>query len=303
MRRNIGLLCLLLASCGSEPEQSRLAGGEKVRSVLRALPPWRGVLAEFEVGAHRIRDGKAVQLGRGVPGAVSAADIVIVADDHLVGFYQVATGKLLEALAREDGSRWAIALEAFGPESSDRTASCGGDGCVRCLMAELRRTWPYPVNWYRRLVQAACRGSVSVLCVGSNVRAPALAGSEDANRRPVRWTGMPPNAGRVIVESTHQRMLRVIPNWLTRNQQGHLLLLCGAGHVRFLEREFSSRGFDMAIVIPFLASWELSLRSLAGGNSGFWWEVLPGVYRPPFVTDEVILEMSGGASPRPPAQK
>ena len=303
------LLTLLgVAACGGEEEPAspawaklapeQIAEAKKRQDVVIALGsafvPWRGLLAEFEKAAGRTLDGRAVRLGPGLPEAITSADIVVVADDHLLSFYQEAAGRLAAELTQEQPNQWAVALEAFGPESAVRVAVCGGVGTVRCFMAELRRTWPYPINGYRILMQVACdaRDSLGVLCVGSEVRGPVPADQEDAQRRPVPWEGMPANVGREIVEGMHRRTLQTVPDWLVHNKDGHVLLLCGAGHVRYLQREFKRRGFDALIVIPFLASWELSLRRGAGDGLRDWWEVLPGVYRPPYATREAILRMS-----------
>jgi len=57
-----------------------------------------------------------------------------------------------------------------------------------------------------------------------------------------------------------------------------------------LVRGFEAEGFRVLVFVPFLPEWEAALRRRFGRQVGRnWYEVLPGVLRPPFVGDEEVL--------------
>ncbi len=89
--------------------------------------------------------------------------------------------------------------------------------------------------------------------------------------------------------------VRRVSHWLRKAEGRQAYVLYGAAHLlgegNLVER-FTEEGFQVLVLVPFLAEWEAALRRRFGAEAAnTWYEVMPGVLRPPFVSDRELLEM------------
>jgi hypothetical protein len=87
--------------------------------------------------------------------------------------------------------------------------------------------------------------------------------------------------------------------WLREAPGRRAFVLYGAAHLlgeHNLVDRFTAEGFRVLALVPFLPEWEAALRRRFGPEAAkTWYEVLPGVLRPPYVTDEEVLAIPAPA--------
>ncbi|MHC4953292.1 MAG: hypothetical protein ACYTGZ_05330 [Planctomycetota bacterium] len=323
MRVRLVALFFLLAGCGdpgSSPDPS---------AVLAVLDARAGVLSPelklhwMDTGLDPLRTGqRIIQAGSAIrsPSESSAkeravaADVILVADFHDLDpcrrAFVHAVRTLSTASARSAG-RVAIALESvpLTMEAQLRAARRQSrDEGADPLVDTLRRCWTWPILETAALLRAKDLAPCPLLGAGRVTKTGfPPEDTPDAQRNP----GIGPLVGTPVEDWKYgadfnrgnQNALARVGGWLRAEPRRQAFVLYGAAHLlgaRNLAERFRAAGLEVLVLVPFLPEWEAALRRRFGAEaSQSWYEVLPGVLRPPFVSDDCVLDLGLPAATAP----
>jgi len=285
-----------------KPADPVLAALEKLEPILeakdRGLHWIEGGLDPLRDGLAAVRAGKVKALDAAVARArVAAAQVVLVGDLHHLDPCRVAFARAVETLSDPEAlraGRVAMAFEAVPAVWEERLADAREEGAD--LPGFLEACWPWPVKEYAALLRREKLAAVPALAAGGQPGPVPAAGTEDAERRPV-WGAVTDVMDWKYGTSFYGRnqwAVHRVTQWLKPGRRAFVLY--GAAHhlergqeAANLKQALEKAGCTVVVLFPLLPEWEIALRRRDGAKaSGRWYEVLPGVFRAPLVTDDEI---------------
>jgi hypothetical protein len=257
------------------------------------------VVEEFRRGTDVLREGRATRLSPDdARRRIEAADVLLVADVHDLDPIRTAFARLVAKHGPSDRS--AIVLEAL-PPGDEAAYDVLRTQSREELLGYLQATWPWPVERLADMLAAPDVRRAAWLGAG-NVRSEVPPDyTPDRDRQPVIRLGgtsvhdakygldHAPGYGRngPAADRAHRWLERAKPGAKAFVLYGFAHYLDGVYPGTGIRGELERRGHRVLVLVPFLPEWELAVRER--GTRDAWLEVLPGVLRPPTVSDEDIL--------------